>query len=58
MIVKELIQELQKLDQELEVFLNWDYQGPWETEEVIVRNDPEKYPDDYNMPNEWVEIGG
>lgn len=58
MKVKKLIKILEKMDQELEVFIDWDANGPASIIEVTLENTPNDYPEDWNMPNKWVEIIG
>ncbi len=57
--VKDLIKILKTHDQNLDVFINWDGDGPAEICEVVLETDQsENYPDDWNMPDKWVEIDG
>lgn len=58
MTVEELIKKLEKVDKNLEVFINWDEHGPalFYHIQLMKLEDPDDYPDEWNMPDKWVEL--
>ena len=59
MKVKELIEKLEKLDPNLDVFIyDTEGNGPAWINNISVQDCPDDYPEEYNMPDKWVEIVG
>lgn len=59
MIVKELIKKLQNLNENLEVLVSWDMEGPGDINSVETKNLQEAYSKDLKgYLNDWVEIHG